>query len=202
MLRIEFNAENINKFLEDNLKEEIELPNNFLNIDSDLEKLNMLKTEFSHALKDFRISDSEMFIEVFDHLQAGEYIILNQNGDLVYEGYSFKELANNTSVISESKQDKETNMESMTIIELLEERQNLEQKLSAVNAHIVNNLTSSLDLFDDVINRVEELKLTWAERIDNMLSLEENMSKDDLTAFSEMMTSLKAVNDKLSSNVF
>lgn len=201
MLKIEFNSNDINKFLRDNLKENpITLPNNFLNIDNDLEKLNMLKTEFSHGLKDFRISDSEMFLEVFDHLQAGEYIILNNNGDLVYEGHSFKELA--TKIPMAESTDTSNSIEDMSIFELLDERQKLEKELSAVNAYIVNNLTSSLDLFDDIINRVEELKLTWAERIDNMLSLEEKMSKKDVGAFSEMMISLKAIHDKLGSNVF
>lgn len=194
MLRIEFNSEQINKFIEDNVPNPITLPKTFLNIASDLEKLNMLKTEFSHTLKDFRISDSEMFIEVFDNLQAGEYIIIDQKGDLVYEGQSFSQKSTSTPII-ESNEEK-------TIFDLLEERQKLEERLSGVNAQIVNNLTSSLDLFDDVINKVESLKLTWTERIDKMLALRDNMNKKDVTAFSEMMISLKAIHDKLSSNIF
>lgn len=194
MLTIEFNSESINTFLSETLSEPITLHNSFLDIDDNLEKLNSLKTEFAYALKDQRTTGNPKFIEVFDLLQQGEYIILNERGELVYEGISFSDTPAEIPTIA-----KPTN--ELTIFDLLNERKELQQKLVVVNAHIVNNLTSSLDIFDDVIAKLEDLKGTWAERIDKMLGVANDIEEEEVTAFSDMITSLKAIQDKLSSEV-
>lgn len=193
MLTIEFNAESINTFLNESLSEPITLHNSFLDIEDNLEKLNTLKTEFSYALKDFRMSNNTKFLEVFSNLQSGEYIILNEKGQLVYEGVSFKDQSINLPTVS---------IEDYNLLELVEERKNLQERLVVVNGHIVNRLTESLDIFDDVINKLEELKGTWSERIDEMLGIGEDIEEDSITAFTEMINSLKAMQDKLSSEAF
>lgn len=193
MLTVEFNTESINKFLKESLTEPITLHNSFLDIDDNLEKLNTLKTEFSYALKELRTSNNPKFIEVFNNLQSGEYIILNDNGELVYEGVSF---------IDKIQESTLKDIEEFNLLELIEERKNLQERLVRVNAYIVNSFTESLDIFDDVINRLEELKGSWAERIDEMLGIGADIEEDSITAFTEMLTSLKAIQDKLSSEAF
>ena len=190
MYKIKFNSEYINDYL---LKNNIDiiLPKSFQNLTEDLEILNFLKTEYAHALNPIRLSDTnQTYLKVFDELHYGNYKVVGSDDptQVLYEGVSF----------SKTEQKPLDEVKEPTILDLLNHRKKLQQELEEVNNQIVDTISSSLTIFDEVIDNLSKLKESWANRIDELLAVQDSLDEEGaLTVFSELMFTLKSMRDKL-----
>lgn len=208
MLNIEFTSDVINEYLKTNNIPSIELTHAFLQ-QSDLEKLNTLKTEFSFQLNKVRLEDKEQnYMQVFEALQAGEYIVLNEQGTLVYEGVDMnsdydkiKKNAETKEYIDENnnKHELQTNTPQDELIILLNKKKELEKQLVSVNTQILSHLKTGLDLFTEVNTLVVNRRTDWAERLDSLLALPSDSPElhDSISCFSQVVLALKHLRDLL-----
>lgn len=208
MLYLYFNNLEIDKYILNlNNNERLYMPNGFLKINSDLEKLNRLKTELCVILDDISVRNNKESDTCFLELQAGNYYLENTDKEVVYEGKWFDnnyliaegyvkpnagvETISNTDVINPDVIDS-NNLES-----LLNRKKQLSAELIKINELIVNNFYNNMEVFDTTIEQIEIVRDTWKERLQNMLEGIAEIEEDTISVFQEIVTTLKLLAQKI-----
>jgi hypothetical protein len=174
------------------------MSNSFLNIESDLEKLNKLKTELCVVLDDISIRNNKESDLCFLELQAGNYYLLNKDEEIVYEGKWF----DNDYLIAEGYTPPELNKINDSPVEenlewLLNKKKELNEELSLINKKIVDNFFNSMEVFDTSIEQIELMRDTWRERLQDMLEGITEIEEDTISVFQEVVTTLKKLVEKV-----
>lgn len=201
MLFLHFNNKEIDSYVTNlNNQKRIYLPNNFLDIDSDLEKLNDLKTELCAVLDDHRLNDMDSFQNTFIELQAGAYKLVNSDDELVYEGVFF----DNDYIPAHLRPDAHNfNPETPpTLVDnslagLLHRRLELQKELALVNTQIVGSFRDNLDSFDLTIEKLESVRDTWKDRLQNLLDGTVEIEEDTIDVFNDVLGLIKTLGDRL-----